>query len=107
MIKYFVGKIYYIYILTNYTNTVLYIGFTNDIDRRMYEYKQTPEYADSKCFVRKNNCYKLVLCETSHDVHSAIAREKQIKKWSRQKKEDLINRSNPNWQDLYGENCWR
>ncbi len=89
---------YYVYILTNYENTTLYIGVTNDVTRRTYQHK-------SKCvdgYAEKYNCYKLVYVEESNSIEGAIKREKQLKRWSRQKKENLINSVNAHWQDLYG-----
>ncbi len=89
-------KTYYVYILANYTNTTLYIGVTNDLDRRMYEHKN--EFVDG--FTKTYHINKLVYCEECKDVKNAIAREKQLKKWRRDKKEALINSANPEWKDL-------
>jgi len=88
---------YYVYILTNFTNTVLYTGVTNDLIRRIYEHRNHLV----KGFTARYNVTKLVYFEETSDVMSAIAREKQIKAGSRQKKIDLIKSSNPNWEDLY------
>jgi putative endonuclease len=88
---------YYVYILANYTNTVLYTGVTNDLVRRVYEHKEKLV----KGFTQKYNVDKLVYYEATEDVMSAIVREKQIKAGSRQKKLDLINDFNSKWQDLY------
>lgn len=88
-----------IYILTNHTNNVLYTGITNDIMRRTYEHR-------SKCvngFAEKYNAYKLVYAEETNSAEEAIAREKQIKSWSRKKKLALIETLNPNWVDLAKE----
>ncbi|HEY45823.1 MAG: excinuclease ABC subunit C [Anaerolineae bacterium SM23_ 63] len=90
---------YYIYIMTNQHNTVLYIGVTNDIKRRMHQHKT--KQADS--FTKKYNVDKLVYYETCEDVKATIAREKQLKGGSRKKKVDLIERCNPEWRDLYDE----
>lgn len=90
-------KQYYVYILTNYTNTVLYTGVTNNLVRRVYEHKEHLV----KGFTLKYNVNKLVYYEATEDVNSAISREKQIKAGSRQKKIDLINNFNPEWKDLY------
>ena len=87
---------YYIYILSNDRNTVLYVGITNNIERRITEHKQKI----IKGFTKKYNVDKLVYLEEFQDVHEAIAREKQIKAGSRKKKEELINNFNPNWNDL-------
>ena len=90
---------YYTYIMTNKTNTVLYTGVTNDLTRRVYEHKGKL----IEEFTSKYNITKLVYYEVFDDAESAISREKQIKAGSRQKKVDLINRMNRQWQDLYRE----
>jgi len=90
------GKVYYVYILTNKYNTVLYTGVTNDLERRMQEHRSP----DNRGFTARYNVHKLVYYETFDDVVEAIAREKQIKGGSRQKKIDLIVGSNPWWNDL-------
>ena len=90
---------YYVYILSNWNNKVLYIGVTNDINRRIYEHKN--KLVDG--FTKKYNVSKLVYLEEVSDVKAAITREKQLKGWNRQKKEVLINNMNPEWKDLYGE----
>ena len=88
---------YYVYMLTNKTNKVLYTGVTNNLKRRIYEHKNG--LVDG--FTKKYNIHKLVYFDYTTDVHSAISREKQIKGWTRAKKDVLINEFNPNWQDLY------
>ncbi len=88
---------YYVYILTNQNNTTLYIGVTNDLIRRVYEHKNHLV----KGFTDKYNISKLIYFEDTNDVYSAISREKQLKKWTRKKKEFLINKINPQWIDLY------
>ena len=88
---------YYVYILTNKNNTVLYIGVTNNISRRVCEHND--KVIDS--FTKKYNINKLVYCESTGDIKEAIAREKALKKWSRKKKIELIERINPNWNDLF------
>ena len=90
---------YYVYIMTNYANTVLYIGVTNDINRRVYEHKN--ELNDG--FTKKYHLHKLVYLESTSNVEDAIAREKQLKGLSRKKKESLIAAINPNWIDLSTE----
>jgi len=87
---------YYVYIMTNQRNKVLYTGVTNNIARRVFEHQE------GICggFTKKYNCTKLVFAEISQDAISAIEREKEIKGWKRQKKIDLINQSNPEWKDL-------
>lgn len=87
----------FIYIMTNYTNTTLYTGVTNDLIRRVYEHKNKLV----KGFTQKYNLTKLVYYEIFDDITFAIKREKQIKSGSRKKKEDLINRMNKEWVDLY------
>jgi putative endonuclease len=94
-----VGREYCVYIMTNAHNTVLYTGVTNDLARRVYEHKN----GLGSTFVKKYNVHKLVYYEVGDNIHSAIAREKQIKGGSRQKKIDLINSLNPEWKDLYEE----
>ncbi len=92
---------YYVYILTNKTNKVLYVGITNNLVRRIYEHK----IKAVKGFTQKYNVNKLVYYDSTSDVIAAIAREKQIKGWLRQKKNDLINEFNPSWRDLYHDIC--
>jgi putative endonuclease len=94
-----VGSEYCVYIMTNAHNTVLYTGVTNNLARRVYEHKN----GLGGVFTKKYNIVKLVYYEITDHVHTAIAREKQIKGGSRKKKMDLINGMNPNWKDLYGE----
>ena len=87
---------YYIYIMSNYANTVIYIGVTNDLERRVYEHKNHLLPG----FTHRYNIEKLVYFETTSDINVAISREKQLKKWSRQKKNALIERLNPEWKEL-------
>lgn len=85
----------HIYILTNKLHTVLYIGVTNDLSRRM------KEHADGiSAFTRRYNVQKLIYVEEYRDIRDAIAREKQLKSWSRKRKFDLIDTQNPTWRDL-------
>ena len=91
------SKQYYVYIMTNKKNTVLYTGVTNDLRKRVYEH--TEKLVDG--FTKKYNVTKLVYYEIFQDVGNAIVREKQIKAGTRQKKIDLINRVNKEWRDLY------
>ncbi len=90
---------YYVYIMTNKKNTVLYTGVTNDLKRRCYEHKE--KLIDG--FTKKYNITKLIYYEICRDIEGAILREKQIKGGSRAKKEKLINSINPEWRDLYYE----
>ncbi len=78
-------------------NTVLYVGVTRDLKRRIFEHKN--KFVDG--FTKRYNIRKLVYFETTNDVYSAITREKQMKKLSRLNKQKLIEKNNPNWQDLY------
>ncbi|MBQ8428650.1 MAG: GIY-YIG nuclease family protein [Clostridia bacterium] len=87
---------YYVYILTNKTNTVLYTGVTNNLEKRVYQHKN--KMIDG--FTKRYNVNKLVYYEITQDINSAIAREKTIKNLLRRKKEDLINGFNPEWKDL-------
>ncbi len=87
---------YYVYIMTNYTNMVLYIGVTNNLERRIFEHKNKL----NKGFTQRYNVKKLVYFETTANIDSAIEREKQLKGWIRAKKVELINNSNPEWTDL-------
>ena len=87
---------YYVYMLTNNYNTVLYIGVTNNLERRLYEHKN--ELIDG--FSKKYQTHKLVYFEQTSSVEAAICREKQLKGWTRKKKEMLINSINPQWKDL-------
>jgi len=88
---------YYVYIMTNKYNTVLYVGVTNDLVRRVYEHRNKLV----KGFTAKYNIVKLVYYEIHEDIKEAIKREKQIKGWLRAKKEELIKTMNPSWKDLY------
>jgi putative endonuclease len=89
-------RIYYVYILTNKYNTVLYTGVTNDLESRVLEHR-SPE---NRGFTARYKVHKLVYYEEYGDVVEAIAREKQIKAGSRQKKVDLIVSMNPLWEEL-------
>ncbi|MDX2000806.1 MAG: GIY-YIG nuclease family protein [Chitinophagales bacterium] len=92
----FVNKHYYVYILTNPEKTVLYTGVTNDLVRRIQEHKENKGL--QKTFAGRYFCYKLVYYESCTNVRQAIEREKEIKGWRRQKKEQLIKSVNPTWQ---------
>ncbi len=89
-------KQFYVYILTNKSNKVLYIGVTNDLERRMYEHKNKMING----FTKKYNLNKLVYFETTSDVRSALEKEKQLKNWHRSWKINLINEFNSEWKDL-------
>ncbi|MBQ2717701.1 MAG: GIY-YIG nuclease family protein [Clostridia bacterium] len=87
---------YYVYILTNKNCTTLYVGVTNNLERRLYEHK----HKLIEGFTSRYNVDVLVYYEITTDSYSAIAREKQIKSWKRAKKNQLINENNPAWKDL-------
>jgi len=89
-----------IYFLTNTHNSVLYLGVTSELKTRVYKHK-TKYYPNS--FTEKYNCHKLVYYETFYSIEEAIAREKAVKKWKREWKEQLINKMNPKWNNLYDE----
>ncbi len=90
------NKTYYVYITTNITNTVLYIGVTNDLKRRIYEHKN----GLVEGFSKKYKTNKLVYYETTNDVNSAIQREKQLKNWHREWKINLVGSKNPGFVEL-------
>ena len=94
-----VGREYCVYIMTNTHNTVIYSGVTNNLARRVHEHKN----GLGGIFTKKYNVNKLVYYEFGDNVHAALAREKQIKGGSRQKKIDLVNSVNPEWKDLFDE----
>lgn len=89
-------RYYYVYIMTNKYNTVLYIGVTNDLSRRVQEHKDKLV----KSFTKQYNCTKLVYAEVFSTPYEAITREKQIKAGSRNKKMMLIAKENPTWRDI-------
>ncbi len=90
---------YYVYLLTNWNHRVMYVGVTNDLVRRIYEHKNKLV----KGFTEKYNVNKLVYFEETGDVGSALTREKEIKKWRREKKNALVISINPEWKDLAEE----
>lgn len=90
---------FYVYIVTNKKKTVLYIGVTNNIQNRLSQHYFDSENA-KKSFAGKYNCYYLVYYEPFDSIESAIAREKELKKWRREKKDRLISSFNPNWEFL-------
>lgn len=88
---------YHVYIMANHRNGTIYLGVTNNLARRVYEHQE-------KLFRGFSSTYytnKLVFYESYADVRDAITREKQIKKWNRAWKIELIERSNPEWRDLW------
>ena len=87
---------YYVYLLTNWNNKVMYVGVTNDLERRVSEHKNKLVEG----FTEKYNVFKLVYFEETSDVMSALEREKEIKKWRREKKDALVLKDNAEWKDL-------
>ena len=92
-------KNYYVYILASERNGTLYIGVTNDLVRRVYEHKN----GLVEGFTKKYKIHNLVYYESSENIESAIQREKILKSWNRKWKLDLIEKNNPEWNDLYNE----
>ena len=92
------SKQYYVYIMAS-RSRVLYVGMTNDLQRRVEQHKQKLVEG----FTQRYNVTRLVYYEATNDVHAAIAREKQIKGWRRSKKTELIESINPPWNDLSDE----
>ena len=90
---------YYVYLLTNWNNKVIYVGVTNDLRRRLAEHKNKL----IRGFTSRYNVTKLVYFEHMTNVLQAIAREKEIKKWRREKKNRLVESMNPEWKDLSAE----
>ncbi|MDP2719593.1 MAG: GIY-YIG nuclease family protein [Dehalococcoidia bacterium] len=92
-------KEYVVYILASKKNGTLYIGITSYLIKRIYEHKN--KLTDG--FTKKYRVYNLVHYEIINDVNDAISREKQLKKWNRRWKMDLIEKDNPGWRDLYDD----
>jgi putative endonuclease len=90
---------FYMYILTNLLKTVVYVGFTNNIEERVAEHYAAR--GNPKTFTGRYNCHILVYLEGQKFAMPGIRREKQVKKWSRKKKDQLINSQNPYWENLY------
>jgi putative endonuclease len=90
------SKTYYVYILSSKRNGTLYIGITNDLQRRIFEHKNNL----IKGFTEKYNIHNLVYYEKTSDVNVAIEREKALKFWKRKWKIELIEKNNPAWKDL-------
>jgi putative endonuclease len=88
---------YYVYIMASKKNGTLYIGVTSDLIRRVYEHRS--DLVEG--FTRKYNIHNLVYLESTESIESAIMREKQLKKWNRTWKINLIEKDNPAWNDLY------
>ena len=88
---------YFLYILASKRNGTLYIGVTNNLLKRVHQHKNDV----TEGFTRKYNVHSLVYYEVFNRIQDAITREKQMKKWKRQWKMELIEKSNPNWEDLF------
>lgn len=88
---------YYVYIMTNDRKTVLYIGVTNNLESRAFDHKVK---RDPRAFTARYNCFNLVYYEEFGDIENAIHREKQLKKYHRTWKIELIEKLNPKWNDL-------
>lgn len=88
---------YYVYILSNLSNSTLYTGVTNNLTKRTWKHKS--RFFPS-AFTSKYKTFKLVYYESFTDIKAAIGREKQLKKWKRKWKRELITNFNPNWSDL-------
>lgn len=89
-------KQYFVYFMSNKSNSVLYVGVTNDLERRVLEHKEKR----NKGFTEKYNCNKLVFFENTNDISVALLREKQLKNWCREWKNTLIEIENSGWKDL-------
>jgi putative endonuclease len=89
-------KQYFVYLLTNYDRTVLYTGVTNSLERRVWQHK----HGTFEGFTKKYKCDLLMYFEEYNEIDQAIAREKQIKGWTRAKKNALVASMNPEWNDL-------
>ncbi len=91
---------YWVYIMSNRWNTTIYVGVTNDLQRRVQEHK---DHQHKNSFTARYNVDKLVWSEEHNDINVAIAREKQLKNWKREWKDALIKKENPEWKDLSAE----
>ena len=90
---------YYVYMMANKHNNVLYIGVTNNLIRRVYEHRKG--LIDG--FTKKYNCHKLVWFQQTNDITAAITQEKRMNKWKREYKENVIRKINLEWKDLFTE----
>ncbi|MEZ5053657.1 MAG: GIY-YIG nuclease family protein [Chitinophagales bacterium] len=91
-------KVYYVYILTNPGKSVLYVGVTNNLRRRLDEHRANK--GTNKSFTGRYYCHKLIYFEEFRDIRYAIDREKELKGWTRTRKEELIATMNPKWHTL-------
>ena len=92
-----IQQFYFVYFITNKNNTVLYIGVTNSLQRRIWEHKVK---FNTKSFASKYNCNRLVYFETYEDISNAIKSEKQLKDWKREWKNELVEKENMKWKDI-------
>jgi putative endonuclease len=97
-LRFYHMKQYFVYLLTN-NSKALYVGFTGNLKNRIWEHKNKV----IKGFTEKYNIDKIIYFEQSENVYSAIAREKQLKGWTRKKKIELFEKENPEWRDLYDD----
>ena len=88
---------YFVYVMVNWNNKVMYIGMTNNLIRRISEHKNK---CIPGCFTKRYNITKLVYYEIFQDVNLAIRREKELKKWRREKKNRLVESANPGWEEM-------
>ncbi len=95
-------KAYYVYMMTNRSRVVLYTGVTNSLERRLWFHRSV----SPRSFTKKYRVDRLVYYETFNNPRDAISREKEIKGWRREKKNDLVRKLNPKWEDL-GEKLFR
>ena len=94
------GKYAYVYFMVNANNNVLYVGVTNNLEHRVWQHKK---HVNPSSFTERYKCHKLVYFECTNDIESAITREKQLKNWKREWKNELIEKQNPTWVDLSAE----
>lgn len=92
---------YYVYILASQRNGTLYVGVTSDLPKRIWEHKN--DFVEG--FTKTHHVKALVYYEAHDDIHEAILREKRLKRWERNWKLELIEKSNPDWKDLYDDIC--
>ena len=90
------SRTYFVYILASESRE-LYLGVTNDLQRRLFEHQTS---RDPNSYTSRHRTFRLVYCETTSDVNAAIRREKQIKRWKRHRRLDPIEQTNPDWRDL-------
>lgn len=94
-------KIYYVYVMASKRNGTLYVGVTGNLTKRVFEHRNNL----TEGFTKKYSIHNLVYYEITNDINAAILREKQMKKWKRQWKINMIERENPGWKDLFAEYC--